>query len=248
MVEQSAGLANAGFMGLNPMFIGLTLLTMVLGLVTQWWIKRTFNRFSHVPTASGLTGAQVAQEILRSKGIAAQVGEQTSRDAVAVTAVKGSLSDHYDPRTGVVALSEPVYGVNSIASTAVAAHEVGHAGQTAQRYFWGELRTRMVPVVNFGSQAAGVLIMMGFMIGLTGLLWLGIIFFAGAVLFQIVTLPVELNASSRALTSLVDTGILTTDEVPAARKVLQAAAFTYLAAAMISVLNLLFYIFMARRR
>ncbi|MCL2818450.1 MAG: zinc metallopeptidase [Actinomycetia bacterium] len=251
-VEQSVNLANqgigAGFMGLNPLFLGLSLLTMLLGLVTQWWIKRTFNRFSHVPTASGLTGAQVAQRILQAKGIAAQPGAPTSRESVGITATKGVLTDHYDPRKGIVALSEPVYGVNSISSTAVAAHEVGHAGQTAQRYFWGEIRTRLVPAVNFGSQAAGILIMMGFFTAMTGLLWLGIIFFALSVIFQLVTLPVEFNASARALNRLTETGLLTPEEVPGARKVLQAAALTYLASAMISVLYLLFYITMARRR
>jgi len=253
MIDQTANIANAGvnagFMGLNPMFLILSVITMGLGLITQWWIKRTFNRFSHVPTASGLTGAQVAQRVLQAKGIAAPVGATgTSKDSVGITPIKGVLTDNYKPRKGVVSLSEPVYGVNSISSTAVAAHEAGHAGQTAQRYFWGELRTRLVPAVNFGSQAAGVLIMMGFFTAITGLLWLGIIFFALSVLFQLVTLPVEFNASARALNTLTANGLLTPEEVPGARKVLQAAALTYLASAMISVLYLLFYITMARRR
>ena len=253
MGYETAQLANQGVAsgllgGMNLGIIGMALLTMVIGLVTQGYIKRTFNRFSHVPTASGLTGAQVAQRVLQHKGIAAAPGQPSSVTTVAVTPTNGVLTDHYDPRTGVVALSEPVYGVNSIAATAVAAHESGHAGQTASGFFWGRLRTRLVPMVNFGSQAAGMLIMAGLAIGLMGLFWLGIIFFAGSVLFQLVTLPVELDASQRALNTLVAENLLTPDEVPGARKVLRAAALTYLASAMISVLYLLFYISMGRRR
>ena len=235
-------------MGFNPGFLLIMVVSMALGGITQWYIKATFSRFSQVPTSTGLTGAQVANHILQTNGIAADSSASTNRQSVATVPVKGSLTDHYDPRKGLVALSEPVYGVNSLSATAVAAHEVGHALQTSQRYFWGEFRTAFVPVVNFGSQAAGMLIMMGFIINLTSLLWVGIACYSAAVIFQVITLPVELNASRRALAQLKDNGLLTQGELPGARKVLTAAALTYVAAALISLIYLLHYISLAKRR
>lgn len=233
---------------MDPTYLIIMVITIALGGLTQWYIKSTFSKYSQVPSSSGLTGAEVAQKILMANGIAAQPGQASGEGAVVVQPVAGALTDHYDPRTGVVALSEPVYGERSISAIAVAAHEVGHAMQDAHNYTWGEIRTAVVPVVNFGSSMAGVLIFMGLFVGLTGLLWLGIAGYALAVGFQLVTLPVELNASKRALAQLESTGVLSSNEVPGARQVLTSAAFTYVAAALISVLNLLYYIGIARGR
>lgn len=236
------------FYGISGEYILLMLVTVAIGGLTQLYIKSTFSKWSNVPTQRGMTGAQVAQRILEVNNIHAQVGQATGEGAVGVRQVGGHLTDHYDPRTGIVALSEPVYGSSSVSAVAVAAHEVGHAIQDAEDYTWGEIRTKIVPVVNFGSSAAGILIIFGLFVGLTELMWLGIAGYSLAVLFQVVTLPVELNASKRALVHLTDNGIVTAGEAGGARQVLTAAALTYLAAALISILNLLYYIGLARER
>jgi Zn-dependent membrane protease YugP len=232
----------------DPRYLVIVLISVVLGAVTQRYIKTTFARYSQVRPTSGLTGAQVAERILKANDIHALPGMATGRTSVAVVGIGGDLSDHYDPRKGIVSLSEGVYGIPSLAANAVAAHEVGHALQTAQGYLWGRVRTALVPVVNFGSQAAGILIIMGFFTQLLMLIWVGIACYAIAVVFQIVTLPVELNASSRALAQLRQTGLLSESELPGARKVLTAAALTYVASALISILYLLYYLSFARRR
>lgn len=229
-------------------YILLIIVTIALGGATQLYIKSTFKKYSSVPSQSGLTGAQVAQRILEANGIAAGAGQESGEGACVVVPVGGNLTDHYDPRSGVVALSDPVYGESSISAIAVAAHEVGHAIQDAKNYTWGEIRTAIVPIVNFGSSAAGILIFAGFIINLSGLIWLGILGYSLAVGFQIVTLPVELNASKRALVQLESLGILAPAEVPGARQVLTSAALTYVAAALISVLNLMYYIGLASNR
>jgi len=226
----------------NSNYLLLVIVTVAVGALTQAYIRSTFNKWSRVRSEKGYTGAQVAELLLQRNSIAAAPGQKTGEGAVAVRPVEGQLSDHYDPRTGIIALSEPVYDKASIAAVAVAAHETGHAIQDAENYAWGEIRTAIVPIVNFGSSIAGVLIILGFLINLSGLLWLGIVAYGLAVLFQIVTLPVELNASKRALVQLSDAGVLSAQEIPAARQVLTSAALTYVAAALISVLNLLYYI------
>lgn len=231
----------------DPQYLVIMLVTVAIGGATQLYIKSTFNKWSQVPNSRGLTGAEVAQTILGANNIAAGVGEATGEGRVAITAVGGHLTDHYDPRSGIVALSEPVYGERSISAAAVAAHEVGHAIQDAHNYTWGELRTRIVPVVNFGSSMAGILIIFGLFTSISGLIWLGVAGYATAVLFQIVTLPVELNASKRALAQLQSNGLLAAGEVGGAKQVLTAAALTYVAGALIAILNLLYYIGLARR-
>lgn len=224
----------------------LMVVTILAGVITQSYIKSTFRKWSQVRPASGFTGAQTSEYLLKQNGIAAQPGQQPGEGAVVVQPIGGNLTDHYDPRTGIIALSDPVYGESTIAADAVAAHETGHAIQDAQNYSWGEIRTAIVPIVNFGSSFAGIAIFIGLFAGLTGLFWVGIIGYGLAVLFQLITLPVELNASNRALVALRESNILTVDELPGARQVLTAAAFTYVAAALISVLNLLYYIGLAR--
>jgi len=218
--------------------------SIVLGGAAQVYISSTFKRWSKVRSTNGLTGAQVAETILSRNNISARVAG-TSKGTQAVQVVQsrhGKLSDHYDPRTGTVALSDQVYGETTIAAAAVAAHEVGHALQTAQGYFPSKLRKAMVPAVSFGSNMAWIFILIGLMLGAMQLFYVGIAFFAMAVLFQVVTLPVELNASNRAMVQLRETNLLTTGELSGARRVLTAAAFTYIAAALISVLQLLYFL------
>jgi hypothetical protein len=222
----------------DPQFMLIMLASIVLGLATQGYINATYRKWSHVPLASGLTGSQVAVRILQSNALS----------SIDVVAVPGHLTDHYDPRAKRLALSEGVFSVPSVASASIAAHEAGHAIQDEQGYVWGRLRTAMVPAVNFGSSAAGVLILLGFFVGITGLLWLGILAYASAVMFQLVTLPVEFDASRRALATLEVSGAIAPDQLPGARQVLIAAALTYVAAALISILNLLYYIGLARGR
>jgi len=196
-------------------------------------VQGTFNRYMRVRSKTGFTGSQVAQSILRSNGI----------HDVGVEPINTPLGDHFDPRSKKVRLSPAVYRGSSIAALAVAAHESGHAMQDKQGYAPLAFRQAILPVANFGSHMAFPLFILGMLMGYdkTGqfLMSLGIWLFAGAVLFQLVTLPVEFNASKRALTLLADGGYITQDELPAARQVLQAAALTYVAASATAITQLL---------
>lgn len=221
----------------SSQYLLIMIVSIALGAATQSYINSTYRKWSNVPLESGLTGAQVAERILGASGVR----------GVGITAVRGRLTDHYDPRSKTLALSEGVFASSSVAAAGVAAHEVGHAIQDDRRYVWNALRSSLVPVANLGSQAAGILIVIGFMINLSGLLWLGVIAYAAAVAFQLVTLPVELNASRRALVSLEQTGSLPPHQMAGARQVLTAAALTYVAAALISLLNLMYYFGLANR-
>lgn len=221
----------------SPQWILLMIVSTVLGFATQSYIKSSFRKWSNVNVRSGLTGAEIARRILDSNGL----------HEVSIQQVAGDLSDHYDPRTKTLGLSSAVYGTSSVAAAGVAAHEAGHAVQHAEQYVWGTVRTALVPVVNIGSGASWVLIMVGFFLQLSGLIWLGIVFYGFAVLFQVVTLPVELDASRRALVALESTDALDAGQVAGARQVLTAAALTYVAAALIAALQLLYYIGLARR-
>ena len=223
-----------------PFGFGLdrTMLLMLPALAfafwAQWKVKSTFARFSRVRAASGLSGRDMARQIMQRNGIT----------DVAVEAVGGELSDHYDPAARKVRLSRSNFEGDSISSIAVAAHEVGHVLQHHQGYFPLAIRSSMAPSVGFASTAAWPLFIIGLLIGprmpLAGLLMdLGIAFFAGAVLFHIVTLPVEFDASKRALAQLTETGAVLPEEVTGAKKVLDAAALTYVAAAAMAVLQLL---------
>ena len=223
--------------GFSQEWIALMIATVALGLITQGFIKSAFRRWSRVAVSSGMSGAQVARTILDSHGL----------DSVQIRQVGGNLSDNYDPRTKVLNLSEGVFGVSSVASAGVAAHEAGHAVQDAQHYVWGRVRTALVPVANIGSSASWVLIVVGFWIQVSGLVWLGIAFYALAVLFQFVTLPVELDASRRALSALEATSVMNAQQLAGAKQVLTAAAFTYVAAALIAALQLMYFMGLARR-
>lgn len=211
----------------------LIIIAFGLSLWASFRVRGTFNKWSQVPIYSGMTGAQSARRMLDANGLY----------DVPVEAVPGALSDHYDPIARVVRLSEPVYYQSSISAVAVACHEVGHAIQHQVHYPMLVARHRMFPVVNFASGVAPLLILAGFFFQqIPWLLGLGIIFFAAAVAFQLVTLPVEFNASSRARDLMIAEGFISNEEERGVAKVLNAAALTYVAAALISVLELLKYI------
>jgi Zn-dependent membrane protease YugP len=210
----------------------------VLSLIVQGAMKSTFNKYSQIRSVSGLTGAMAAQRILESEGIY----------NVRVEHISGSLTDHYDPRTKVVRLSDTVYGSTSLAAVGVAAHECGHAIQDARDYAPLRVRSNLVPIANFGSQLSWPLFLFGLILSYQPLLYLGIILFCGALLFQIVTLPVEFNASHRALVKLEGTGIMLPEEIRGSRKVLRAAAMTYVAAVCASLLQLLRLLILSGRR
>ncbi len=219
----------------DPLYFIMIIPALLLSIYAQIKVKSTYSRFSKVPTFRGVTGALAAREILRASGI----GD------VDIELTRGFLSDHYDPRSRVLRLSESVYAGNSIASVGVAAHEAGHAIQHAQGYAPLRMRSALVPISSLGSNLAWPLLMIGFIFMSQSLILAGIIFFSLAVLFQVVTLPVEFNASSRALMALPATGILSEDEVKGARKVLSAAALTYVAAATAAILQLLYFLMRA---
>ncbi|ANB57482.1 neutral zinc metallopeptidase family protein [Anoxybacillus sp. B7M1] len=210
----------------------LIMIAFGISLWAQFKVSGNFERWSRVLASSGLTGAEVARMILDRNGLY----------HVPVEPVRGRLTDHYDPISRAVRLSEPVYYGRSIAAVSVAAHEVGHAVQHKQSYGALVLRHRMFPIVNFTSGAAPFLLIAGFLFKQLSLIGLGIIFFSFAVAFQLVTLPVEFNASSRAKKFMLAEGIIQREEERGVNKVLGAAALTYVAAALISVLELLKYI------
>ena len=209
----------------------LLLPAMLLALWAQFRVKRVFSKYSNVTAASGLTGAQAARRLLDANGLS----------AVTLEAAEGRLGDHYDPRSRVLRLSADTAGSRSVAAIGVAAHEVGHAVQHHRSYGAFTLRQAVLPLANFGSAAAFPLFFVGFLFAgsLPYLMDAGIILFAGAVLFHLVTLPVELNASSRGLVLLSEQGQLAAEERHMARRVLNAAALTYIAAAAVSVMHLL---------
>jgi len=208
------------------------LLAFILTIWAQFRVKGTFNKWSEVQTQSGLTGYEAARRMLDANGL----------HDVPIEPVRGALTDHYDPIHRVVRLSEPVYYENSISAVSVACHEVGHAIQHQQSYSMLVLRHRMFPFVNFASGVAPFLLLAGFLFDFMNLVGIGIIFFSAAVAFQVVTLPVEFNASNRARDIMISEGFITNDEERGVAKVLNAAALTYVAAALLSLLELLRYI------
>ena len=208
----------------------LILIAAVISIIAQIRVNTTFKKYSHAASASGITGAQAADRILKSQGIY----------DVTIRQVAGNLTDHYDPRNKTLNLSNSVYNVNSVAAVGVAAHECGHAIQHAKGYAPLGLRSALVPVANLGSKLSWLFILAGMLFSFNHtLIVTGIIMFSLAVLFQLVTLPVEFNASSRALQLLESNGILYQNEVSMTRKVLSAAALTYVAAAASAILQLI---------
>ena len=219
-----------------------TYLLVIIGMLLAGWassrVKSSFNKYNDLETEKRIAGKDAAQLILQGAGI----------HNVRVEPIRGQLTDHYDPQNKVLRLSEATYASTSVAAVAVAAHECGHAVQDAQNYGFLRLRAALVPVVNIGSQAAMPLIFIGLLMQWMGLVKLGIFAFTLVLLFQIVTLPVEFDASKRALQILEGQGVFSMAELPGARKVLRAAAFTYVAAAISTALQLFRLILISRRR
>jgi Zn-dependent membrane protease YugP len=243
--------------GFSLSWILLIVVSTVLGLGTQFYINSTFRRWSQVPLRRHITGAQVAERVLASNGlvssgVAAAPVVEGGRPRVRIQAIGGSLSDNYDPRDKTLNLSESVYGSPTVAAAGVAAHEAGHAVQDAEGYVWGRLRSALVPVASFGSGAAvwmiiiGLVFFAGSQLGIL-MAYAGLTFFGFAVAFQVVTLPVELDASRRAMASLQSAAVLDADELIGARQVLTAAALTYVAAALVAALQFLYYLGLVRR-
>lgn len=205
---------------------------LILSIYAQFKVKSTFKKYSAVRSTKGITGRDVAVNLLRNNGIS----------QVKVEAIQGKLTDHYDPSAHVLRLSEPVYGNDSIAAIGVAAHEVGHAIQHQQGYAPMALRQKIVPITNFASTASFPILLIGMIFASSNLMLIGILLFSAVVLFHIVTLPVEYNASNRAVLQLSQIGLISNEEVPMVKKVLSAAALTYLAAALSAIANLLYYV------
>ena len=204
-------------------------LIMIIPIWAQFRVKGTYKKYSNVASSSQMKGAEVARKILDSNGLY----------HVNIEEVRGVLSDHYDPRTKTVRLSSGNFHGHSIAAAAIAAHEVGHAIQDNEAYAFLRLRSTLVPVANIGSNFSWILILIGMFAGMSGFVLLGIVFMAAAVAFQLVTLPVEFNASSRAMDQCVAIGVIRNDEERETKKVLSAAALTYVAAATVAVMELL---------
>jgi uncharacterized protein len=224
------------------MYFHPSYLLLIPGMVLTFWaqhrVKSTYDKYSQVGSSLGMTGAEVAQTILQKMGI----------NHVRIEPVAGELTDHYDPSAKAVRLSEVVYGSTSLAAAAVAAHECGHVLQDVKGYKPMNIRAALVPAANLGSNLGPLLIMGGLFLGALGGVFIniGIALFVAVILFHIVTLPVEFDASNRALKLIDELGILQGDEHKAARKVLNAAAFTYVATALYAVLQLVQYLMMRR--
>ncbi len=230
---------------LDPMWLLIALPGLLLGLWARSRVNGAFKKYSKVPTARNLTGAQVARALLDDQGLY----------DVHIEKISGNLSDHYDPRSKTLRLSDNVYGANSIAAAGVSAHEMGHALQDSAGYAPLRLRSALVPATQFTSRLAPMIFMGGFLLMVFlgssigyYVAWAGVALFAVAVVFTLVTLPVEFNASNRAKKLLASSGILFGDEIEGVDKVLDAAAWTYVAAAVSAIGQLLYYIMILNRR
>lgn len=221
----------------DPLYLILTAPALIFSIWAQFRVKSTFHRFERVGLRSGMTGAEAARAIVAASGL----------EGVTVERHAGFLSDHYDPRAKSLRLSPAVFDGRSVSAVAVAAHEAGHSLQDAQGYAPLVLRSKLVPVTQIGSQLWFWPFMLGLMMNISGLVWLGVIAFGSVVLFQLVTLPTEYDASSRAKAVLATTGIISTrEEAEGVEKVLGAAALTYVAALVASLLQLLYLLMRAR--
>jgi hypothetical protein len=217
----------------NTEYLMYMLPAIILMMAVQWWVKSAYTKWSKVPARSRVSGAQAAQRLASTGGLY----------DVRIEAVPGNLSDHYDPRDKVLRLSQGVYSSNSVAALAIAAHELGHAMQDHEGYFPLRLRAALVPAVNIGSTLGWILILIGIFLQMTGIAWLGVVVFSAGALFALATLPVELDASSRARRLLADSGLIAgEDEMRGVNSVLNAAAWTYVAALVAAVLQLLYYV------
>ena len=228
----------SAFFYIDYWYVVLVVPAMILSLIVQFKMRSTYAKYSGVTARSGLTGAEMARRVLRDNGV-------TDVDVVPVS---GELTDHYDPRARVIRLSTGVYGSNSIAALGVAAHEAGHAVQHSEAYAPLRIRNNMVPAVNLASSMSWWIFIIGLFADMPAFLYGGIILFSLATLFHLITLPVELNASRRAVVALTGTGALNEREIDGTRKVLSAAAMTYLAALVASIASLLRMVLIAQGR
>ncbi|MBQ5911410.1 MAG: zinc metallopeptidase [Clostridia bacterium] len=226
------------YYGFDIYYLILILPAFILSLGAQIMVSSTFSKYSKSINMSGLTGAAAAQRVLYSHGVT----------NVRIERVGGNLTDHFDPRTNVIRLSDSVYASTSVAAIGVAAHEAGHAVQYAQSYAPIKIRNFILPVVNFGSRFSFIAILLGIAFAYDLLITIGIILFSFATLFQILTLPVELNASKRAMETIRGQALLSDTEARGAKKVLTAAAMTYVAAVVMSIAQLLRLLLLNRRR
>ncbi len=222
----------------DPVYFLLIAPAVILSIYAQAKVSRTFKKFSKVSSVNRYSGAKAARAILDSHGL----------HKVEVEEIPGQLTDHYDPRNKTLRLSTDVYGGRSLSALGVAAHEAGHALQDATAYTPLRIRNSIVPVANFGSNGAVFLFIIGFLAHFDPLMRLAIIFFSAAVFFYLITLPVEFNASTRAIQTLRNEGIIYENEKQNTKKVLNAAALTYLAAALMAIMQLLYFILLRRRR
>lgn len=216
----------------------LVIIAMLLSLFASFGVKSTFAKYQKMKTARGITGAEAARRVLDMNGL----------QHIRIERISGELTDHFDPRSNVIRLSDATYNDTSVAAVGVAAHEAGHAVQHATGYVPIKVRNAIVPVVNIGSQLAMPLFIIGLLLNYLNLAYLGVILFSFALVFQLVTLPVELNASSRAIKILDSSMLLYEDEITPAKKVLKAAAMTYVAAVAATALQLLRLLLILNRR
>lgn len=221
-----------GMPAFNINYLFYMLPAVLLGVITQIYVKRQYSRWSQVQNKAGMSGAQVAQKLANNNGM----------NNLQFKAVPGKLSDHYDPRHKVLGLSQEVGQRQSVASMAIAAHEMGHAQQDHDGYLLMRLRSALVPAVNIGTNGGWILIMLGLVLQISGLAWLGVIAFSAGLVFAVATLPVELNASTRARKMLTDSSMVSSEnEMKGIKKVLNAAALTYVAAIATSLMQLLYF-------
>jgi len=217
----------------SPTYLMYMIPAFILMAITSWYVKAAYNKWGRVPAQSRLTGSQAAQRLISTSGLY----------GVQIQAVAGQMTDHYDPRNKTLFLSSGVANGTSVASLAIAAHELGHAMQDGEDYFPLKFRAALVPVVSIGSNLGWILIMIGLFLRFTELAWLGVLIFAGGAIFALATLPVEFNASARAKQLLAQTGIIQTDEEKrGVNNVLNAAALTYVAGLITAILQLLYYV------
>lgn len=216
----------------DPRYMMFMLPAIVLMMVVQAYVSSAYRKWSKVPARSRLSGAQVAQRLISAGGL-----------DVTIKGIAGNLTDHYDPRSKVLSLSRGVYEGQSVASAAIAAHELGHAMQDQEDYFPLRLRSALVPAVNIGSYLGWILIIIGMLLRMTNLAWAGVLVFSAGAVFALATIPVELNASARAKRLLVDSGLIVgEDEAHGVSNVLNAAALTYIAALVTAVMQLLYFV------
>jgi len=227
-------------MFIDPLYIILVMPAVLLAMIAQIGVKSTFSKYSKVAPQRRISGEDAARAVLRANGV----------EGVRFEYIGGELTDHYDPKTNTIRLSGNVGSTSSIAAIGVAAHEAGHAVQHAKGYAPIKLRMAIIPITNIGSMLAVPLILIGLLVEMTGLAYLGVAFFGLSTVFQLVTLPVELNASKRAMQAIRGEGLLDDDEAVGARKTLTAAAMTYVAALFVSLMQLLRLVIMVggRRR